>query len=85
MKEYRLGQRLKCIKEMTVWYFPDGGSKACEYTVHPDDMYMVDEMEPCPSGSVWFFLAPLDKDNLFLDLWNDEGHAMIDDYFEVCN
>lgn len=86
MKEYRLGQRLKCIKEMTVWYFPDDRSKACEYIVRPDDMYMIIEMAPCPSGSVWFLLAPLDnKDNVSLDLWNDEGHTMIDDYFEACN
>lgn len=86
MKEYRLGQRLRCIKELPLWYFPDGWSKVREYTVRPDDMYMVTEMEPCTSGSVWFLLVPLDsKDNVFLDLWNDEGHTTIDDYFEACD
>lgn len=85
MIEYRLGQRLKCIKELSVWYHPDNWSKLEEYVVRLGDMYMITEMEQY-NNSICFFLAPLGKDNIALELWHDNGgYRFLDRHFETCN
>ena len=82
MKEYRAGQRLKCVKEFDVLYFPDSISSLKEYTVQPNTEYMLVEIvkyfsEP---DKRLYLLMPLGERGIPVELYPEK----VDKYFETC-
>ena len=82
MKEYRAGQRLKCVKEFDVLYFPDSNSSLREYTVQPNTEYMLVEIVKYFSNphETIYALMPLGECGIPLDLYLET----VDKYFEAC-
>ena len=79
MKEYRTGQRLKCVKEFNVLYFPDSSSSLREYTVQSNTEYMLVEIIKYFSelDKRLYVLMPLGERGIPLELYPET----VDKYF----
>lgn len=83
MKEYKAGQRLKCVKKFKVLYLPYSSSSLREYTVQPNTEYMLVEINKYFSNlhNIIYVLMPLGERGIPLELYPET----VDKYFEACN
>lgn len=79
MKEYRTGQRLKCVKEFKVLYLSHSNSSLREYIVQPNTEYMLVEVMKYFSNphKTIYALMPLGERGIPLDLYPET----VDKYF----
>ena len=75
MITYNIGDSLVCEKEMTVY-----DSQKNEISVCKGEIYEVTDKEEYETGSVYYELYNEDRD-LWLTLWNDPEHEIVDWHF----
>jgi hypothetical protein len=82
MNHYKLGDKLKCIKETNAGYF-----EMCngDFKISPGTIVEVTDLEDQEgSTSSWYFLEEVNKE-FGINAWNDEDAPHIDERFIKIN